>query len=164
MNNVLIFALLAIVFLFFLLSFLGEGIRKILGWKVCAICGAVSLTWFALLFLWLFDFKIDPLLIGILMGGSVVGIMYVAEGYFKKRKLRRFWLLRILIIIFGFGLVYFLLSKEWSNVILFVALISIVVPIILLMARTDGKKESAEVGKAKNEASLKLEKLLEDCC
>lgn len=160
----LIFSLVSITLFYFLFALLGEQVKHFLRRKICAICAAVSLTWLGLFLLWLAGLKIDLLLIGILMGGSVVGIMYAAEGYFKQRKWRRFWLLRILIIIFGFGLVYSLLSKEWSVVILFLALILMGTPVILSIARTNGRKESARGGKAKNKASLELEKLLEDCC
>lgn len=154
--------LVSIFVLYFLFALLGPKIKGILGRKICAICAAVSLTWLGLLLFWLFGFMIDSLIIGILMGGSVVGVMYVVEEYFKKNNLRRFWLLRILIITLGFGLVYFLLIKEWFIILLLVFLGLIFLPTAALIAKKDGGKEGGE--EIKKKASVDLEKLLEDCC
>src|SRR3989344_9605459 len=56
-----------------------------LGLKVCALCAAVSTTWLGLLVMRLIGFEIDSLVIGILMGGSAVGIMYLLEKNIPKQ-------------------------------------------------------------------------------
>jgi len=47
------------------------------GLKVCAMCAAVFTTWLGLLVLLVLGKDVDPLMIGVLMGGSVVGVMYL---------------------------------------------------------------------------------------
>lgn len=54
-------------------------LRSILSLQVCALCGATSLTWITLLTLFYFDYATDPIFIALLMGGSVVGSMYLLE-------------------------------------------------------------------------------------
>mgnify|MGYP003394444353 CR=1 FL=1 len=60
----------------FLLALLVQNFTRL---KFCAICVTVSLTWLTLLIAWLLGFFIDPLLIGILMGESVIGLYYLIE-------------------------------------------------------------------------------------
>jgi len=55
------------------------GFRSVRSLKVCALCGAVSLTWLVLLCLLYVGYEVDPVLIGILMGGSGVGLVYLLE-------------------------------------------------------------------------------------
>lgn len=66
---------ISILFVVFLL------LRRVFAVNVCALCAAVATTWALLLLLMLLpaSLSIDPLLVGILMGGSVVGGMYVLE-------------------------------------------------------------------------------------
>ena len=54
-------------------------IRSVFSVNVCALCASVSTTWIVLLVLLYTGSVIDPLLIGILMGGSIVGVMYFLE-------------------------------------------------------------------------------------
>src|SRR3989338_2007816 len=52
--------------------------------RLCAICGAVSITWLILLFLfWTGRFS-NIAIIALLMGESIVGIYYAAESYANK--------------------------------------------------------------------------------
>ncbi len=64
---------LTVLFVFYIV------LRFALKLKVCALCATVSSTWLGLLVMKLSGFEIDPLIIGILMGGSAVGIMYLLE-------------------------------------------------------------------------------------
>jgi hypothetical protein len=93
--------------------FLRDIIGKIIGKKPCAICSAVSLTWLGSLVLKFLGFPADNLLIGILMGGSVVGGMYYLEEKFHEKKWS-FWFARLIIIIGGFSGVYFLGTNNYS--------------------------------------------------
>jgi len=47
--------------------------------KFCAVCVTVGLAWLSLLAIRLFGYAVDPVLIGILMGESVVGLYYLIE-------------------------------------------------------------------------------------
>tara|TARA_Y100001958_G_C21101391_1_gene451233 strand:- start:151 stop:588 length:438 start_codon:yes stop_codon:yes gene_type:complete len=55
------------------------ALRSIFSLKICALCASVSLTWITLLFLFYLGYEINPVFVGILMGGSVVGVMYFLE-------------------------------------------------------------------------------------
>lgn len=70
-----------IVILFTILIFL----RSVFSVKVCALCGAVSLVWITLLVLFLSGYSVDPIILSLLIGGSVVGSMYALEQKFSER-------------------------------------------------------------------------------
>jgi|SRR3989344_3123941 len=106
MANNLIQILASITILFFALlivkKFIGEKLKK----NFCAICGAVSLTWLALLALyWLGIFQ-NKIIIALLLGGSIVGIFYLVERKVRER-LKIFRLPFLLTLIF---LAYLLLE------------------------------------------------------
>lgn len=166
MSFTIIYALVSITTLYFVFALLGKTIKKLIGKKVCAICAAVSLTWLSLLILWLTGFKIDPLVIAILMGQSIVGIMYQAEEYFEKKKLKKFWLVRILMITLGTLFVYLLLRKIWLVLLILIALAVPLTLILWLMIFRGEKKEreAKKPGKTIKKAVSDLEKLMEDCC
>ena len=67
--------LLGIIVLFTLLI----GWRLLSTVKICTLCGAVSGAWIILFILSYFGSYVDPLIIGILMGGSIVGVIYLLE-------------------------------------------------------------------------------------
>ncbi|MDP3880770.1 MAG: hypothetical protein Q8Q32_01125 [bacterium] len=71
--------IIAVLFLLFLL------LRAVFSLKVCAICAAVSGSWIVLLLLFYFGFGVDAVLIAILLGGSIVGLMYLLEGTLAKQ-------------------------------------------------------------------------------
>lgn len=47
--------------------------------KFCAVCITISLTWLFLLIAKLLGYAINPILIGVLMGESIVGLYYLIE-------------------------------------------------------------------------------------
>ncbi|HKZ49702.1 MAG TPA: hypothetical protein VJ110_01735 [Candidatus Nanoarchaeia archaeon] len=88
----------AIIALFFVFL----AIRNFTDWKICAICGAVVATWTALIIANLLGYEFDILILGILMGQSVTGAMYLAD----KSKNIYIQATKPLIIIVGTALVY----------------------------------------------------------
>ncbi|MEK6952113.1 MAG: hypothetical protein AABX29_03790 [Nanoarchaeota archaeon] len=104
--------LFLILVLFFIFIFLKPYIVKLTG-RFCSICASVSSTWIILLILKILNYNIDPLVVGILMGGSVVGIMYKFEDYAKKHN-KKLLLFRIVILIIGFLIVYSLIKYLWG--------------------------------------------------
>jgi hypothetical protein len=60
----------------------GLAVRKVFP-HLCAICFSVSSTWLILLTLLFKGEPIDPVIIAMLIGGSVVGVMYYLGGKVK---------------------------------------------------------------------------------
>jgi len=77
----IVFIFLAITVLFALLI----GLRSLFNLKICALCGAVSATWIVLLVMFYTGIFNNPIILGILMGGSVVGTMYLLEQKLPER-------------------------------------------------------------------------------
>ena len=75
------FIFLAITALFALFV----GLRSLFNLKICALCGAVSVTWIVLLVMFYAGIFSDTILLGILIGGSVVGVMYLLEQKLPER-------------------------------------------------------------------------------
>lgn len=123
--------------------------------KLCAICTAVSLTWLGLLITYFIGWHHDLLLIGILMGGSVVGFMYKLKKYFIGRDLTNFWLIRILIISFGFSSIYFLLNMEW-NKLMWLTIVAVLISFFTLFF--------IKSKKVNNVISDDLQDKLDHCC
>lgn len=127
--------------------------------KICAICTAVSLTWLGLLAGFLLGWHDNLLLLAILMGSSVVGLMYKAEKMFQKKKLTNFWLVRLLIIILGYLAVYLLLTSAWSNLLL-LAIVSILLGFFSLFFIKKELAQEINLSKAKKYLKDKLD----HCC
>src|SRR3989338_8342300 len=74
--------------------------------KICIACLLVSCVWLILLMLHWLNLKIDLKIPAVLMGGTVVGIMYTVGSD---------WLLRayLFFFVFGFGAVYALFNSFW---------------------------------------------------
>lgn len=84
------------------------ALRSIFKMHICALCAAVSTTWILLLALLYTGKEIDPILIGILMGGSAVGLMYYLEDKLPERyHIFKFPFLITLIL-----LIYLLLAQD----------------------------------------------------
>ena len=111
-------ALLTIILLYFAFALV---FLPLFSKKICAICAAVGLTWLGLLIGYLVGWHSDTILIGILMGGSVIGVMYRAERYFRAKQLANFWFIKLYIVIVGFLGVYLLLSRRFDSLIVMIA-------------------------------------------
>ncbi|MFC1780218.1 hypothetical protein ACFLY9_00785 [Patescibacteria group bacterium] len=171
-------AIASITILFFTFAFfITPLIKKLANVKICAICAASSLTWLALLILRHFNIlEIDSTLIGVLMGGSVVGIMYSLEKYFKSNNVKHFWFVRLLEITGGFYFAYSVAIRDANMILIGIAeILTIFVITIMLISKTDknklkakrkeiSDKRSAISDKEKQNAIKKLEESLEDCC
>lgn len=67
------------ILIIILLFLLGLLLRSFTSLQVCALCGAVSGTWLGLLGTRFAGMSVDPALLGLLIGGSIVGAMYAVE-------------------------------------------------------------------------------------
>lgn len=108
----LFIAVTSITFLYFFLA-LTRLTWRIFHVHVCVICASVATTWLALLVLYLSGYPIDPTVLAILMGGSVVGSMYKLQDLFLKKGWQKFWIIRWSLIVLGFTFVWSVLNERW---------------------------------------------------
>jgi hypothetical protein len=123
--------------------------------KVCAICTAVSLTWLGLLIGYLLGWHNEIAWVGILMGGSVVGLMYKLDNYWQKNNYSGTWLLKLTIVVFGFWLVYVIIIQEWRNLAWLAPLAVIVGAVGTILLRSHATKKHVP---------SKLQHKLDHCC
>lgn len=176
----ILWALLGMLVLFLLLVFSREALQKKFKIKICAICSTVSLTWITLLVLKLFlgVKEIDNLFVGILMGGSLVGIMYLFEKKAKEAGKGRLLWIKFLIILFGVYLIYLFLSEVYNLVFWLVLLASVILLIYIVVSIKGEEKEGSGKSKGRkngdwnigkkhsklNKEIKKLEEKFEHCC
>lgn len=154
--SIIFLALASIIVLYFVFTFS----RQFLPIKICAMCAAVMLTWLGLLVAYFLNWHDNLLVPGIMMGGSVVGIMYKTEKYFGKKQLTSFWLVRLLIIVLGFLSVYLIVTEQWS--VLLTVVLFIVLAGFGMLFLVKEKKSSAMAAGTKLEQELKEK--MEHCC
>lgn len=85
-------------------------INGITGKRLCPICAGVSGTWLLLLVVRAAGYPVDSSLIGILMGGSVVGIAYQAEKHLSPVRSPLAW--KVWFMTAGFAFVYGVVSES----------------------------------------------------
>jgi len=130
--------LISIPLLYFIIAFTKPYLQKFSPFNICAICLAVSLSWLALLTLWLLGNPVSILAIGILMGMSISGTMYKMEKLFKDKKVQNFWFVRLVLIIGGFYFIVELLNRHWNaaTMILIFTIILIILATFLFQGIT----------------------------
>lgn len=112
--------ILAITGLFGLLLAVKQTVSN---FKYCAICLAVSVTWFTLLILFWFELFENQLLIAILMGQSSLGLYYLLE----KRAPNRLLVFRLPVLVSLIMIVYTTLAQAlYIDALLIVASIWII--------------------------------------
>ena len=144
-----IIPLISISVLYFTIALLKPQLQKILKLNICAICLAVSVTWFTMIPLFFLD-TVGAVSLAILMGMSITGLMYKLEEVFKKGKLHNFWLARIILVIGGYYLISAFLREQWNWLIM----LSIFIPLGIFISAIffQGTKHQGVYQK------------LEDCC
>ncbi len=148
---------------FFLVAVLIKPwITKKVHWNVCAICVAVSLTWVVLLGLFWSGIQVDVVSLAVLMGMSVTGIMYKLEGIYRARRLRSLWVVRLVVILGGFGTVVLLLDGTPGAAFL-VGIVSglLVVTVSFLL---QGTKREELTPLTPEVTATSLQKNLDNCC
>ena len=131
-----------------------EWIGRHLSVKICAICAAVATTWAMLLILRTLRIADDSILLGILMGESVTGLMYL----FDRKAGKNMALLNTGMLVIGTYLVYIVVTgglglRPAATLMIMAAVFYV---IYAGLKGNDGKGLSKEV--------KKLEKKLEHCC
>ena len=140
--------------------------NRILPFRVCPICAGVLGTWVGLIIVYLSGHTIDLAVPALLMGGSVVGIVYQFEK--KLPAGRSPLLLKTLLIPAGFLAAYSILAQRWS--VLLVALIFLLGMSFIFFSQKRNLSSSKEAVAAPEENephSLRrkeLENKMKNCC
>lgn len=142
----MLIALISIV----VLAGLGLAVRKIIGIAVCPICVGVAGTWGWMLIAHYAGYAIDVTVLGLLMGGSPVGIAYVLEKKLPEGRSPIWW--KFLAIPAGFAAMYGLLTADVLWIVGGAIAWGIVA--VLFFCKTGGSNENVS----------KMEKSLENCC
>ncbi|MEX1014052.1 MAG: hypothetical protein WDZ80_02745 [Candidatus Paceibacterota bacterium] len=83
-------------------------IRSLTSFKLCALCASVFSSWIILLVFYYLNYEVSPVLIGILIGGSVVGGMYLLE----EKLPNKYSLFKLPYFLTLLSFSYFLLDKK----------------------------------------------------
>lgn len=132
------------------LAGLGFAARRVLGIAVCPVCVGVAGTWGLMLVGHYAGYAVDAAVLGLLMGGSPVGIAYVLEKKLPEGRSPLWW--KSLAIPSGFAAMYGLLTAD----VLWIVGGAIVWGVVAALSfrKTGGNNE--RVGT--------MEKSLEQCC
>lgn len=129
-------------------------LNRILPFKICPTCAGVSGTWLWMLAARFLGFGIDPLVLAILMAGSVVGIAYQIEKRLTPNQSTLLW--KTLFITVGFVAVYTLILSWWAMSVVIVFLL-----VILTLKFT----RRFYLQKPENKKVVEeLENKMENCC
>ncbi len=86
-------------------------LSRFLSYKVCAICAGVSGTWMLMLGARFLGYPIDPAVLAMLLGGSVVGVAYQLEKKLPQKRSALLW--KVLFIPAGFVAAYGIVQSLW---------------------------------------------------
>ncbi len=131
-------------------------LNKKLTFQICPICVGVSLTWIGIIIALAFNllpYNSYQLQIAILMGGTVVGLVYKLE---KHIKINFILIWKTLFVIIGFFTVYNLAISNW--LISFVGII--LIAIVTFLFKKISKTELLEESKSLKETQEKMK----NCC
>lgn len=107
-------ALVSIFVLFFVFLLLKEFLPEKLKSRFCVLCAATAATWLIFLIAFYAGFLQDKIIIALLLGGSIVGILYMLWKY-------KFFLLPIFLTLVSIG--YFILGGFEKNALYFVLVV-----------------------------------------
>ena len=148
-SSILIVGFTALTYLF----------NRITHWKICFVCAGVSLTWLtltALMLVGLLPTTFYLLPTAILMGGTVVGVVYQGE---KKFKVMRSFTPKMVVLITGFVSTYLLLTN--MNWLTLIAATLTLIPLGYLFFL---RLPQATTDLGSSEAAKELEDKMKDCC
>lgn len=131
------------------LSALVWFVGRIFQLTICPICAGTFLTWLWLVSAHFLGYEINLVVPALLMGGTVVGVMYKLEKRFSGLPAGRLLLWKILFVPAGFVAAYSVLEQSWA-----VFLIAIAFIFLISFAFLSSRVKS----------SGGLEKKMEDCC
>ena len=86
-------------------------LNRMIPYKVCALCAGVSGTWLLMLGARFLGYPIDPAILAMLLGASVVGIAYTVEKKLPRDRSPLLW--KTIFIPAGFIGAYALVKTQW---------------------------------------------------
>ncbi len=131
------------------------GVNRAFGARICPVCAGVAGTWVWLLIARQLGYPIDPLILALLIGGSVVGIAYSTEKYLLPCRSALLW--KMLFVPMGFVAGYGVLAERW--VMASAAFLGLVIALLVFLRfpqKTASASESARIAKLKRE--------MDKCC
>ncbi|OGG41130.1 hypothetical protein A2118_03595 [Candidatus Kaiserbacteria bacterium GWA2_50_9] len=129
--------------------------NRLLPFTICPICAGSLFTWVGLLGLYFTGYPIDPVLPAVLMGGSVVGIMYQVDKKLSDRSAGARLFFKVFFMPTGIIAAYSIL-KEWWIVSGLALIVLLFVSLLFLFTRgTVGVRERA---------TDEIEEKFENCC
>lgn len=126
--------------------------------SICPMCLGVSLAWLVLMALMLLGYVSNDYFLptALLMGGTVVGVVYQGE---KKFKVMRSFAPKMVVLIIGFVLAHLLLTN--MNWLTLIAATFILIPLGYLFFL---KSPQATAGTENSETIRDLEDKMKECC
>ena len=114
------------------------GLRSLSSLRVCALCAATATSWIVLVVLFYLGTPVDPTLVGILMGGSVVGIMYLLE----QKLSADYIIFKLSFFLTLVTTVYFILEKSVAYQGLIILAVIWAISFVIYINRNTGKFKS----------------------
>lgn len=152
-------AVLTTVGLIILFALLALAVKRMVLPSLCPICLGVSLTWLTLTALMLSGLLLTTFYLlptAVLIGGTVVGVVYQGE---KKFKAMKGFTPKLVVLLGGFILAYlFLENLSWSTL---AAATTILIPLAYLFFLRPPRIGTTG---ASSKAVEELEDKMEDCC
>lgn len=168
--NTLFLAIVSITVLYFFLA-LTRLTWRLFKVHVCVICAAICLTWLWLLAMYLRGANVDPIVLAILMGATLVAVTNRLQEIFLSKGWRKYWVIRWFLIILGLVFLWALLNERWWLVIgsaavtivgglLFYPSIKTSAPTIEVVDMSKETEEKRTIQQAKED----FEKKMKECC
>lgn len=130
-------------------------INHFLRLRVCPICAGVSLTWIGMFFGKALGYEIGVAILGMLIGGSVVGIAYQLEKKLPPNRSQIFW--KSAFIPSGFVAGYSLIYYHWIEFAVAVFWIFVLIYAFFRLSKSSAENKG-------NKQVEDLEKKMEQCC
>lgn len=106
--------IISIPLLYFFFAFTKKfWVKVFLGINVCPVCMAVGSTWLWMLIArWVGVLDIDNFVIAILLGSTVIGMMWKLEVYYKSRNYPKWYIIRLIYMVSAYLLVYWVATQN----------------------------------------------------
>src|SRR3989338_4298277 len=127
-------------------------LNRMIPYKVCALCAGVAGTWLLMLGARFLGYSVDPAILAMLLGASVVGIAYTVEKKLPRDRSPLLW--KTIFIPAGFIAVYGIIQAQWF---LFLGMLASLLAFSYAFLRAPKQKET---GKTVED----LEEKMKQCC